>query len=68
MSRAMFNSDQNDHMDELHKMDPKDLCYCGWNRLGHCPNTRPFTGKRGYGVCIAGESAAQKIIDIKAKP
>lgn len=60
----MFNSDQNNYMDSLNKMKPEELCYCGWNRLGDCPNSKPFNGKRGYGVCIYGESAADKLNDI----
>lgn len=38
---SYFNSDQEDYMRSLARIDPKEKCWCGWYRLGECPNGCP---------------------------
>jgi hypothetical protein len=38
---SMFNEDQLDHMRSLAAIPPQEKCYCGWYRLGECPNGCP---------------------------
>ncbi len=41
MSRAMFNSDQNDYMDSLARMPLESKCWCGWFAKGECHSCPP---------------------------
>lgn len=40
---SYFNSDQEAYMESLAKITPKEKCWCGWDRFGHChnPNCKP---------------------------
>lgn len=36
-----FNEYQTDYMRSLSKVPLEEKCWCGWYRLGACPNCRP---------------------------
>lgn len=44
----MFNQEQREHMAELSSYPLVGLCWCGWYKLGECPN------------CPKGKTAADK--------
>jgi len=35
---SYFNREQEAHMDELARIPLDQKCFCGWYRLGQCPN------------------------------
>jgi len=41
MSSGMFNAEQQAYIDYLHVQPPETLCWCGWYKLGECPNGCP---------------------------
>lgn len=45
----MFNKEQQSYMNYLARTAPEKKCWCGWYRLGECPN------------CPPGKSSADKI-------
>jgi hypothetical protein len=46
-----MSTEQESYMEFLEKLDPAELCWCGWYRLGQCPN------------CETERSAAEKIAE-----
>lgn len=39
---SLFNDDQLDYMRSLEEMPPETKCWCGWYRLGECPNCKTY--------------------------
>lgn len=35
---SYFNSEQREHAQDLANLSPGELCWCGWYRVGSCPN------------------------------
>lgn len=48
---SYFNQDQQDYMNSLALMPAEQKCWCGWYRLGQCPN------------CHTMRSCAEKLVE-----
>lgn len=39
---SYFNEDQLDYMRSMAEIEPSKRCWCGWYRLGECPNCKTY--------------------------